>query len=124
MMANVDRIDKQTSDKITQLRIVAAKLRVKASDLRGLLQAERSMRARMEDYLAYWTQTNPRWTYEEIWSGQVRVKDMYEGLEVSTSDEEDLEAQDNASYGEVCVYVILYQPSVLFPRFYCKILQL
>lgn len=116
-MANVDRIDKQTSDKITQLRIVAAKLRVKASDLRGLLQAERTMRVRMEDYLAYWTQTNPRWTYEEIWSGQVRVKDMYEGLEVSTSDEEDLEAQDNPRYGKVCVYVFLYQPFLLLPRF-------
>lgn len=95
MMADVDRIDKQTLDKITKLRIIAAKLRIKASDLRGLLQAERAMCARMEDYLSHWTPTNPRWTYEEVWSGQILVRNMYEGVEVSTSDEEDLEVQDS-----------------------------
>lgn len=95
MMADIDRIDKQTLDKITKLRIIAAKLRIKASDLRGLLQAERAMCARMEDYLSHWTPTNPRWTYEEVWSGQILVRNMYEGVEVSTSDEEDLEVQDS-----------------------------
>ena len=102
MMANIDRIDKQTLDRVTQLRAFAAKLRREANDLHGLLHAERSMRERMEDYLVHWTRVNPQWTYREIWSGQMRVNNMYEGLEVSTSDEEDPEVENNA-----CVYVCM-----------------
>jgi hypothetical protein len=107
MMAGIDRFDKQTSDKITKLLTVTAKLRLKANDLHGLLQAERAMRVRMEDYLAHWTQTNPRWSYEEVWSGQIRVRDMYEALEVSTSDEEGPEPQDKDQYGKSYVYILL-----------------
>jgi hypothetical protein len=113
MMADIDRIDKHTSDKINKLRTVAAKLRLKASDLQSLLQAERAMRVRMEDYLTHWTQTNPRWTYEAVWCGQIRVRNMYEALEVSTSDEEDLvEAQDNVQDGNGYAYVL---PLLTFP---------
>jgi len=106
MIADIDRVDKQTLDKITKLRTVAAKVRVKASDLRNLLQAECAMRTRMEDYWVHWTQTNPRWTYEEVWSGQIRVRNMYEGIEVTTSDEEDLAMQEMYAFGELCVHVL------------------
>ena len=107
MITDIDRIDKQTMDKVTHMRTFAAKLRIRANELHGLVQAERSMRKRMEDYLAHWTQMNPRWTYQEIWSGQIRVQDMYTGLEVSTSDEEDPEVEDNDRYGNACVYVYI-----------------
>jgi hypothetical protein len=93
--------------KIIELRTVATKLRGKARDLRGLLRAERAMRVRMEDYLAHWTRTNPKWTYEEVWSGQIRVRNMYEALEISTSDEEDPATQDISHFGETCAYALL-----------------
>ena len=103
IMAEIDRGDRQISDHITQLRGCVTKMRSKADDLQGFVQAERSMRIRMEDYLVHWVKTTLWWTYEEVWSGQVRVRDMIEGLEVSTSDEENLEAQDNGSYRQACV---------------------
>jgi hypothetical protein len=106
MIADVDRIDKQTLEKIIELRAIAAKLRGKARELRGFLRAERAMRVRMEDYLAHWIRINPKWTYEEVWSGQIRIRNMYEALEISTSDEEDLAAQNINHLGETCVYVL------------------
>jgi hypothetical protein len=117
-MAEIDRGDRQIADHVTQLRGCVTTMRSKAGDLEGFVHAEQSRRIRMEDYLAHWVKTSLWWKYEEVWSGQVRVRDMNEGLEVSTSDEEALEAQDN------CQACVSWQTSLVYAVVLMQLLPL
>lgn len=88
MLAEVDRQDQNSYNKVAKLRAVAAVLRTNAVQLRKVLMAERSRRERMESYLAYWMRINPNWTYEEVWSGMIKCNSNSTAVEITTTDEE------------------------------------
>lgn len=88
IIAEVAEIDQRTVEKIAKLRLAVGMLHGKAADMRSLLKAERAMRGRLEDFCAHWIEINPRWTYDEVWAGDLRVRNMQATREVTTSDEE------------------------------------
>jgi hypothetical protein len=120
IMAEVTKIDQLTVEKIRKLRLAAAMLRGKAADLRDIFKAEQARRKRLEEFAAHWMKTNPRWTYDEVWSGEMRVRDMYTGREVTTSDEEELLYENGV---EVPKKFVPYFVTSLFQLLFIHILQ-
>lgn len=95
IIAEVAGIDQRTVEKIAKLRLAVDMLHGKAADMRSLLKAERAMRERLEDFCAHWIEINPRWTYDEVWAGDLRVRNMQATREVTTSDEEEVRYQSD-----------------------------
>ncbi|KAF9469983.1 hypothetical protein BDZ94DRAFT_1303618 [Collybia nuda] len=89
ILAGLAASNQRTTEKIRNLRLAVKTLHEKAADMQDLLNAERAMRRRLEDFCAHWMKINPRWTYDEVWAGELHVKDMQATHEVTTSDEDD-----------------------------------
>jgi hypothetical protein len=88
-MAAIADQDKIYLVRIGQLRTQAEKLRKRAKDLRAVLRSEKGLRQRLEAYANYWQNIRPRWTWEEVWGGKMRVtSDAQNAVEITSSDEE------------------------------------
>ncbi|KAF8891785.1 hypothetical protein BD779DRAFT_148661 [Infundibulicybe gibba] len=97
MMAAIDKMDHAYGERLARMRAATTKLQAEATELENRISSEHSRRERMKNYLVYWQNEPPRWSYEAVWSGQLKLKDLYECEEVDSEDDQDQESQLNGS---------------------------
>lgn len=96
LMATVHRDDAQIREEILACREVAAKARKQAAALKSRAAAARAVRERVQKYAIYWRWINPNWTFEEVWKGKITVQRVgLENIEITSSDDEQMEAMTN-----------------------------
>lgn len=93
MLAELDKGDQQLMDQIINMREAMSKLRSQTQNTRALLRSENARRRRAVQYYLYWHPITSNWSYEEVWSGKVKVRDDEDIVGFTTSDEEDWEEE-------------------------------
>ncbi|KAG5647092.1 hypothetical protein DXG03_001462 [Asterophora parasitica] len=95
-MAGMDARDQEISRQISQLFTTMSKLRGQSSDLRACIRAEKARRKRLTAFMLYWRQIRSCWTFDEVWSGQMRFFTGVAGEleeEITSSDGETVDHQ-------------------------------
>ncbi|KIL68778.1 hypothetical protein M378DRAFT_828425 [Amanita muscaria Koide BX008] len=93
MLAELDKGDQQLMDQTINMREAMLKLRSQTQNTRALLRSENARRRRAVQYYLYWHPITSNWSYEEVWSGKVKVRDDEDIVGFTTSDEEDWEEE-------------------------------
>ncbi|KAK2463128.1 hypothetical protein APHAL10511_004783 [Amanita phalloides] len=95
ILAEIDRDSEKIIKRIMKLRAATAELRSRTKVVREVVRAEDFNRVRILTYLTYWQPIDhDGWSYHEVWSGKIKIRDPNDFVGVTTSDEEDMD-EDN-----------------------------
>jgi hypothetical protein len=95
MLAESDEGDQLLFDRITGMREAISELKSQIRNTRALLRSEDARRRRAVQFYLYWQPIAKSWSYEEVWSGPMKVRNDEDTVGVTTSDEEDEEGVES-----------------------------